>query len=327
MINRPITVKDLFILSGGLGVLLSIGSIFLFSKFLITFITFVLPSVFSIFHLVFVSEEYTEQTLTNVSKKSFISFSIFTMLILLSIFILFKNIFFIVWIVLSAFFVISLFILLKITIYQVYQTIDFGFRKNLPESILWQSSTVMLYNAETTQNSVLKVFWFLLAHYRFSTLVDKLDSKHPYANEDIAFRYKQATNIHLKDISVPEKKELETIFHDFTSQSCFRCEQEKPINTMYILTEDQVISEAYCSECVSEIMPELNPSSDHESHEQSLEISLDILNLSKEQAKELSREELRKRYRKLASNAHPDAGGSQEQFKLVKKAYEQVRQI
>lgn len=35
-----------------------------------------------------------------------------------------------------------------------------------------------------------------------------------------------------------------------------------------------------------------------------------------------SEDDLRKTYRKLAKKAHPDAGGSAEQFMLIKEAYE-----
>lgn len=285
----------------------------------------------------FLSDSYTEENLVTIPRRVFTVFTGIFMSILSLTIVFQSSRLTILWLVILYGATIIPFFLLRYEVGDSYSEIEFGFRAILPENELWKSATVLLYNGETAENTVSKFFWYALAHQRFIGLVDELDPTQKYSNHTIAKAYREATDVSLTDGDlVPDEYEFGPIFESFTNQVCIRCEQSKPVSDLYLLTDDGVLSEAFCSSCIEDTHSTTQESvtqgeqvselGEEKTTNESFEFALQVFDYSHTEFEEITPEELRSRYRELVQENHPDTGGDEDEFKLVVSAYEELEE-
>lgn len=337
MFKSPLSIRDLYLLGGGLSFIFILLTVLIVPSTVTAWVALLFPLSFVTIRLVLLSNSYTEKNLVTIPRRVF---SLFTGIV---ISILFLTFFFKIsrltslWIVIMYGATIIPFFLLRYEIGDSYSEIEFGFRAILPENELWKSATVFLYNGETSKNSVSKFFWYTLAHQRFIALVDSLDPTQPYSNHTIAKAYREATHVSLTNGQlIPDEYDFGPIFESFTNQVCSRCKQSKPVSDLYLLTDNSILSEAFCSSCIENTRSTTRESVTQGKQvselggdnvtDESLDFALQVFDYSQAEFEDITPEELRSRYRELVQDSHPDTGGDEDEFKLVVSAYEELEE-
>lgn len=348
MLKKPISIKDLYITAGLLSFLLVCTTAIVFPNIFTILSAFSFPLLFITVQLVLLSETYTEENLVQISPLVFKIYSIVIGGIVIGLLLFTTDIYLILWLCILYIITIVPFYAVKTRIGGSYNEIQFGFRNILPQNKLWKSATVFLYNGEISKWKISKLFWYTIAHYRFVTLTHKLDSTHPYANHTIANKYKKATDISITDDLTVNEQTFGEIFDEFTKQSCIHCSKTSQINQMYLLTDENILSEAFCSECIKasknrdENQAKINqqePNQQTNSNQQtedentdseriqnnSIKQACEIFGYSEEEFTNVSESDIKTKYRELVQKHHPDVGGNEEQFKLILDAYEKLK--
>lgn len=215
--------------------------------------------------------------------------------------------------------------------YHPYTQIEFGFREVLPSSKHWIGMFVALWNANNARHTYIQQIWYWIAAKRSETLLSSLPNTR-YANHTTAEQYNSILHDHSQ---TGKRSESQAVFSELlellSELYCQSCGSSKPVEDLYLLTEDGVVSEAYCIDCLHTNSQKTSGSNSNQSQSsngttenQDLQHALNIFNFT--DITTVSSDDLTERYRSLVKEVHPDTGGSEDAFTEVQEAYEVLQE-